>query len=372
MATVQGTRLTLSDTVGLAIDMSPVIQLIDPFDVGALTYIGMSTLDKPAVATKHEWMEDTLRPLTDVLNEALDASETDVTTTDGTIFRAYDLIKIEDELMLVTSIATNDLTVIRGYAGSTAATHSTALTIEIVSSAVLEGSGAGAARSTVKTSKSNYTQIFEDVVQVSSTLEAVEQWNPGSEYARQLAKTMKVFMIGLDKALIYGKAYAGTAANPRTLGGLIHYITTNVTSAAGAQLSEKLFQDSLNLTYDAGGNVSCALMVLRQKQAMNLFMAANRRTDMGNRRAGAIVDTYFWDHGDVDTVIDRWFPNNRVMFLTKEYLGFGPLAGETPKHEILPKTSRLFQKGQVTAEMTAEVKSEKAHAQLTTLATVIV
>jgi hypothetical protein len=375
LANVTGTRLTLSDTVGLAVDMSPVIQLIDPFDVGLLSYIGLDSLSKPATATKHEWMEDTLQPLSDAVGEDLDDNETVVTVTDGTIFRANDVIMIDNELMFVQSIATNDLTVIRGYAGSTAAAHPTAVparTVYIVAPSVLEGSGAGTARSTVKAGKYNYRQIVEEVIQVSSSLEAVEQWAPGSEYARQLSKKMKVIFIQLDRLLIFGKTYAGTASIPPMMGGLLHYITTNVTAVGGAQLSEKIVLDSLNLTYDSGGNVTCMAMVLKQKQALNKFLDPQRRTSIDQRQAGSIVDSYLWDHGIVDTVIDRWLPTDYVLYLTKEHIGMGPALGQNLGHEILPKTSRLFIKGQITGEFTAEVKSEKSHAINTGLATTIV
>lgn len=374
MANIVGTRLTLSDTVGLAVDMSPVIQLIDPFDVGLLNYIGMSSLSKPATATKHEWMEDTLQPLSSTINEGGTYSNSDTTLTvaDGTIFRANDVLLIDSELLWVSAVSTNDLTVTRGYAGSTAATHADTTTVYIVGISVLEGAGAGTARSTAKTGKSNYRQIFEEVVQVSSSLEAVDQWAPGSEYGRQLAKKMKVIFIQLDKTLMYGKAYVGTSSIPPMMGGLFHYITTNVTDAAAAQVSEKLILDSLNLTYDAGGHVSCMISVLKQKQGVNKFLDPNRRTDFQQRRAGAIVDTFLWDQGEIDHVLDRWLPSDYVIFLTKEYVGFGPALGQTLGHEILPKTSRLFMKGQITGEFTAEVKSEKAHAILKNLATTIV
>jgi hypothetical protein len=354
--------------------MSPVIQLIDPFDVGLLSYIGLSSLSKPATATKHEWMEDTLQPLTDVMNDAggIDDSTTTMTVTDGTIFRANDVIMVENELMHVTSIATNALTVVRGYAGSTAAAHADALTIQIIAPSVLEGADPGTARSTVKAGKYNYRQIVEDVIQISSSLEAVDQWAPGSEYARQLGKKMKTLFIQLDKLLIYGKRYVGTASIPPMMGGLLYYITTNITAAAGAQLSEKIILDSLNLTYESGGNVTCMVSVLKQKQALNKFLDQNRRTGMDDSRAGSIVDTFRWDHGDVDHVIDRWLPSDYMLYLTKEHIGFGPALGQNLGHEIMPKKSRLYTWGQITGEFTAEVKSEKAHAINTGLATTIV
>ena len=381
MAAVAGQRLTLTDTVGLAVDMSPIIQLIDPYDVGFLSYIGLNSLSKPATETEHKWMEDTLRPLTSTItNNPLASGGTtiSVATGAGANFRAGDIVKIESELIRITSVAADDLTTVaspngRGFGGSTAAAHNQNSVIEIVSVAIAEGTAtAGEARTMVKTSVSNYTQIFEDVVQVSSTLEAVEQWAPGSEYARQLGKTMKTMMILMDKTAIYGKPAQRSASNPGALGGFRHFTTTNVTAASGAQLSEKLVLDALTQGYDNGGNIGCMVVTLTQKRALNRFLDPNRRTDLGQTQAGSVVDSYLWDHGVVDTVIDRWMPTDEWFGLQKEYIGFGPLAGLSLAHEILPKTSRLTQKGEITGEYTMEVKSEKAHARITGLATVIV
>src|SRR3990172_5714596 len=53
----------------------------------------------------------------------ISASDTTVGVTDGTDFNVGDGIQIEDEIMLVTAIVTNDLTVTRAIQGTTAATH---------------------------------------------------------------------------------------------------------------------------------------------------------------------------------------------------------------------------------------------------------
>lgn len=383
MATVTGTRLTLSDTIGIAVDMSPVIQLIDPYDVGLLSYFGLSSLSKEAIETEHKWMEDTLRPLSSTITDnplAQAATTINVASGTGVNFRAGDIVKIEDELIRITVVSTDALTTVashngRGWGATTDAQHAQNSVIEIVSVTIPEGSDTpGSQRTTVKTSVSNYTQIFEDVVQVSSTLEAVEQWNPGSEYARQLGKTMKSLLILMDKTFIYGSPLARAAANSNTgaMGGLRHFISTNVTAASSAQLSEKLCLDSLMQTYTAGGNVKVMVMTLTQKRALNKFLDPNRRTGMDDRRAGAIVDTYLWDHGVVDTLIDRWMPATEVMFLDSEHIGFGPLRGQALRHEVLPKPSLLVQKGQIVGEYTCEVKSQTAHARITGLTTTIV
>ena len=52
-----------------------------------------------------------------------DTTGTSVTVDDGTIFVVNDLIQVDSEIMLITAIASNVLTVTRGYFGTTAATH---------------------------------------------------------------------------------------------------------------------------------------------------------------------------------------------------------------------------------------------------------
>jgi hypothetical protein len=378
LATVQGTRLTLSDTIGLAVDMSPTIQLIDPYDVGLLSYFGMSSLDKPATETEHQWMEDTLRPLTGTFGEVVDSFETSlvVGTDEGPYLRANDIILAgEEQIRVVTVDADNDTatSVVRGWAGTTADSHQNGSTWQIIGVALVEGDpDPGVARTTVKTKVSNYTQIFEDVVEISATLESVDQWAPGSEYARQLAKTMKTLMILLDKTLYYGKPYVGGVATPRTMAGIRHFIATNISDANGAELDEQLLLDLLHAIYEDGGNPGTLFMTLTQKRALNQFLGDNvRRTTLDEKTAGAVVDFYTWDNGTLDVVIDRWLPKSEVALLTTEFIGFGPLASRTLAHEILPKSSREVQKGQITGEYTAEVKSEKAHGLITNLDIVV-
>lgn len=380
MATITGQRTTLVDTVGHAIDMSPVISLIDPFDVGLLSYIGMSSLDKPASALKHEWMEDSLRPLSGVMNEALDAAETELTVVASTPFRPYDVIMIDDEILVVTVINSGvSIEVETRGTRSVAASHLDQAPIYIIGSAVLEGSTVPRSMKSVeKVGKYNYVQIFEDVVEVSSTIEAIEKYFPGGEYSRELMKVMKSLYILIDKTLIYGKPYVGTSVLPRSMGGILHFLNTaqvpaaQKVNAAGAQLSQKLMLDALLSTYDQGGNVRCHAMTLTQKQAQNKFLDAERRTDYSATQAGAVVESYLWDQGVVDTLIDRWLPPTYVLGLDTEDIGFGPLASEALGHEILPKKSRLAQQGQITGEYTFEFKTPQTSYFIYGLATNIV
>ena len=59
-----------------------------------------------------------------LLAEALDSSETGVDVDDGSFFFVGDIIRVENEVMEVTGLSGNTLTVIRGAYGSSAASHS--------------------------------------------------------------------------------------------------------------------------------------------------------------------------------------------------------------------------------------------------------
>ena len=64
-------------------------------------------------------------------NEAIDVIETAIDVVDGSVFAYGDIIKIDDEKMLITNISSNTITVERGFLDTTTATHSTATDIYI-------------------------------------------------------------------------------------------------------------------------------------------------------------------------------------------------------------------------------------------------
>ena len=74
------------------------------------------------------------------LNEALDTTETVVTVTDGTLFAVGDVILVESEQMIISAIATNDLTVTRGAGGTTAQEHLTGLSVFDVNQGIVVAS----------------------------------------------------------------------------------------------------------------------------------------------------------------------------------------------------------------------------------------
>ena len=65
--------------------------------------------------------------VTDQLNEALDATETGVDVDTGATFAANDYIMVGQEIMKVSSVSSNTLTVIRGLSSLTDTTSVSAV-----------------------------------------------------------------------------------------------------------------------------------------------------------------------------------------------------------------------------------------------------
>ena len=64
-------------------------------------------------------------------DEVIDIIETQIDVVDSNVFAYGDIIKIDDEKMLITNIGGNTITVDRGFLGTTTATHSTETDIYI-------------------------------------------------------------------------------------------------------------------------------------------------------------------------------------------------------------------------------------------------
>jgi len=64
-------------------------------------------------------------------SDTISTTSTTIGTASGTLFDAGQIIKIDNELARVTAVSTNDLTVVRGENGSTAAAHDDSSTVYI-------------------------------------------------------------------------------------------------------------------------------------------------------------------------------------------------------------------------------------------------
>ena len=151
----------------LAEDVADVVSIVSPHETPLLDALGDPLYS--AQSTHHEWLEDSLLPNQDAINDSNytdPAADTDFDVDHGDRFRIGDQIQVEgsEELMLVTAGNSNTLTVVRGYGNTTAENLADNQMINILGHAALEGADKPAVRFTNRVRKSNYTQIFTAAV----------------------------------------------------------------------------------------------------------------------------------------------------------------------------------------------------------------
>ena len=378
MAVVNGTRYTYTDTANNAIDMSSTLATISPWDVPLLSLVGKDSLSNSCTSVKHEWLEDTLRPLDTTLDTQGEFSGTGAISTStvasgtGVYLYAGDIIQIESELCLIGSVSTDTLTIAsggRGYGGSSAASHASGKAIAVVGTVAVQGAAIGPARTTTKSGLFNYTQIYNSSVTITSTQRSTDKYTgPSNELSRLLDNEMKVAWQIWERGLLAGRKVAASAAVAGAMDGILVRLTSNAYAKAGAALTEDFILQGMQDSWTAGGRIDTLVCGAFQKRAMNKFLDSMRETTRTDRIAGSVVDTYTSDFGVADIVLDRNMPTDTVLLLDKAKVGFGPLQGNGLKAVRIADTTALAETWQVVGEYTSETRNQAAHGKITGLA----
>ncbi|MDT8434704.1 MAG: DUF5309 family protein [Anaerosomatales bacterium] len=366
----QGMRKTFFDTVGIPRDVTPIVDMLSPSDVPLLHLLGPCR--KSVTGTKHEWLEDELVPQEGAVATAIASDATTslvVKAGQAEYFLPDDIIRINNEYLLVTAVdtATDTLTVVRGYASSSPANCAVDDVVERISVAKPEGAEAGKSRHTAKVADYNFTQIFDEIVEVSGTRQAISQYGIADDYAYELMKVVKDRAIMLEKACLFGLRHEDTTAMRRTMGGLFEFLTANNVDAQAAALTKADLDDLIADVWRGGGEPRTMVMNIDQKDRIyGLGENIIRRTESDTSYGGA-VETYTNNLGTFRIVLDRWMPRDRILLLDLEKVGLSPLQGRGWTHTLMGNKGD-FVHGQVLTEQTLEVRQIKAHGVIKNLA----
>jgi len=187
--------------------------------------------------------------------------------------------------------------------------------------------GASAGNSSVDTTemKTNNTQIFDKVVQVSGTAEAVGLYGRSSELAYQIAKKGKELRRDIEHAFV-GALQAGTAGNgstARQLKSAQNQINAATTSTAGSNraFTETLLLGVLQNVYEAGGDPNQIQVTPSHSLTVANFAASSgRNRDFGTGTTIVqAVDLYISPFGQCSIIPNRFLQANTCLVLDTEY-----------------------------------------------------
>lgn len=369
------------DTTAQKKVITDAIDIIDPRDVPVIKYFGLDgdpgqfdIVNWPG--TKVYWLSDDLTTIDTAIasNWATDWTTLNVTAGTGKYFKPGDLLRVygavggtyEENIVRVESISTDALTVDPNYDGSnpTGEVAASGSDIKLIGSARKEGEDADYERTITDVSEAyNYTQIFQDDLKISRTQQKIAQYGKAGEWDYQAAKKLPELMRQMARTFYYGVRAEDntTGAGIRSMGGLHQFISTNTSDLSSAALTRKDIHDMMQDCWDQGGNPNLLICNAWAKRKISDMFEGYVRTTRNESTGGVIIDTIATEFGELDILMDRWCPTDRLYIVESQYIGF--LAYDPFFWETLAKTGDA-DKGQVVGEYTLVVKNEEAHGMI--------
>ena len=324
----------------LVVDMSSTIGFLQP-SANPLVVLTKKLNTKSCSNPKYEWMDNNsdVRWSAAAAGALLNATEIVVTTGDGKNFTAGDLIKFvkTGEVIQVTSVATDTLTVVRniGALAATAAAITTADKFLIIGNASMQGSGAPAENIVGVTPFYNYTQIFKTPFSVTNTLNASTVYG-----MKELARLRKMAGIRHAKSMEYAFLFGAKSINTggaqplTTTEGIISTLTgcaNNLTKTYVAAVTKDLltFCEKLFTNGSSERTCFCSPDVLswfadNANQKLNFMQSSNDKT------FGLNITKYMTPHGVLNLILHPLLVSGYAGYLVAldlEDLYFRPLQG---------------------------------------------
>lgn len=350
--------------VGKREDVSENLLLLSPQEAPMLDLIGYG---EATTQSRIVWYEDETYATKTTASAVATAAATTLAVANGAIFEAKSVIKVGEELLLVTAVVANDLTVTRGYAGTTAAAVAVGDKAEFQFVEGVEGADARKARFKARTAKENITQIFDGSITITGTAAAESQHGIDDLYAYEKAKKEKELALQLEKAVISGIKYTSANGLVRQMKGIRQFITTNVMAAANAAVSTDLLNDAFQaIAESTGQNVGAGYKIVvspKQKRAISKMDAEKISLTRQDNGRGQVVDYFVGDFGESEIVVNPNLEADEIFIVDADRIKIRPLQTRQFTHEYLGKTGDNFT-GAIVGEYTLELHEEKAHARI--------
>jgi hypothetical protein len=358
----------------LAEDVSDLVGIISPYETPFLDALGDPL--REATSTHHEWLEDELLPNKDAIDDNTFTDpdmDTQFGVDNGSRFRVGDQIQVEGskELMLITVVNGNTISVMRGYGSTTPENLADNQVINILGNAALEGAEKPDVRFTNRKRCGNYTQIFTAAAEVSGTDIAASHLGLADEIDYQKQERLRELIRDLENTVVNGgqptSSPQGSDSTRRTMKGIVQHLQTNVfrTGDSGFPSGSDLDEAKINYVLrkiwaSSNGNIDLIVVGGFQKRRINSFVSSSRSYAAGDVKFTDLVNIYESDFGICRIVTTRWVPQDTVLLLDSSRIAVLPLAGRSFYFKPLA-SSGDYECGELIGEYTVELKNEAAH-----------
>jgi hypothetical protein len=284
----------------------------------------------------------------------------------------------EHYLVLSKTPATNTITVVRGFSGTTATADATTRELELMSPAVYENQDTtfvGVAKGAIEY---NFPQLMDLGIWVSEREDNTPdyEFKSGSKYDAYLEKKMKEAAILFEKTAIYGRRSGGEPPEtpdsdvthsyfPTTMGGLDQF-TPLYYNLAGAPITEYVLQNMLYESWDRVGSDNTPTRLLVggfMRMALNSLWNGQRYATVRDEKTTlkwTRVETSF---GDLEFALSRYIPAGSAYLVNTSDISIHPYKNGAWKEVKLP-ASGPYKRGRFTGDYTMMFKRTAARVKI--------
>ena len=249
---------------------------------GILSTVAMGGARQAYDGYKMGWLDMRVDATSSTTTAQALAAATTIAVADGTKFRAGMTASPagSDEVVLITAVSGNNLTVVRGFGGTTAA--------DIASGAVLTIDSVGREENSTAQNDGifqpdpleNYFQTMDTAVEFSRRALATLQFGNTNDLTFQLSERIKQLTTQLDRALVRGrKASATVGANTVTYTGGLRYFLDQAGAIKTNNSAAELSLDAINALnaeiVARGGTANTIAVGIKQARKLSALVAAN-------------------------------------------------------------------------------------------------
>lgn len=249
---------------------------------GILQTVNFGGARVPFEGYKLSWLDMRVDAASSATTASALVGATTVAVVDGTKFRPGMTVSPagSDEVMLVTAVASNNLTVVRGFGGTTAVALTSGQNIVIDSVGRGENSLAQNDGIFQPETVENFFQTMDTAVEFSRRALATMQYGSTNDLTFQLAERIKQLVNQMDRTLVRGRKATATVGSDTVsyTGGLRYYL-----DQAGAIKTDN---SAAVLTLDAINNINAEIVArggtantiavgIKQARKLSALVSAN-------------------------------------------------------------------------------------------------
>ncbi len=271
--------------------------------------------------------------------------------------------------------ASNAVTVVRGFAGTTPVADVAARELELMAPAMYENQDTpyvGVAKGAIEF---NYPELMDRGIWVSERENNTPdyEFKTGNKYDAYLEKTMKEMAILFEKTAIFGRRSAAdppegvtTAAYyPTTMGGLDQF-TPLYYDLGGSPITEYALQNMLYETWDrvGEGNTPGRLLVGGfMRMALDSLWNGNRYADVKDTETNLVWRRVRTSFGDLEFTLSRYIPAGAAYLVNTDDLSIHPYQNGAWKETRLPAMGPYI-RGRFTGDYTIMYKRTAARVKI--------